>query len=630
MSTASESADSLLSLINDILDFSKIEAGKLQLEQVDFELREEIGAALKPLGVRAHAKKLELAWRVDADAPCWVSGDPVRLRQILTNLIGNAIKFTESGEVVLDVQLPEPMDDHVALKFSIRDTGVGVAPEQASRIFDAFQQADTSTTRQYGGTGLGLAITSRIVQAMGGRIELESVPGQGSTFQITIHLRPSSQPHPLRKTPDLSNQRVLLVDDNATSRKILIELLGDWGADVEAVDNAAAAMWSLQTVSEGSSPLPLMICDQCMPGIDGLSLIERVRAESRLRETRCILLTSGLQPNQMQRCEELGVSSHLMKPVKHSELSTALQTALGSSRTAADIVPSPSDDKSIRLPPLKILLAEDGKANQKMAVGLLEKWGHQVDVAANGDEAVASWRQRSFDLILMDVQMPVRDGLEATRMIREEERATSAHIPIVAMTAHAMKGDRERCVAAGMDDYVAKPVRKGDLYRALKVFFPPIAAEAPVDDVKDESIVVVNWTEALRNVGGDRDLLLEVIHITLEQMPMLLQDLDVAISSGDGKAAQRLAHTVHGESRALAAKHAETLASRIEAAAARQDLRAAGRDVPKLREAVAQLTADCRDFLDSFARDNKLIPATSPKGTPPTQPTVQPDGRNPG
>ncbi len=305
LSTASESAESLLLLIDDILDFSKIEAGKLDLEQVDFELREEIGAALKPLGVRAHARGLELAWRVNAAAPDWVSGDPMRLRQILTNLIGNAVKFTESGEIVLDVRLHDNVGEEVILGFSIRDTGVGVAPEQASRIFAAFQQADSSTTRQYGGTGLGLAITSRIVHAMGGRIDLESTPGKGSTFRATIRLRLASQTHAVCPPPRLDGGRCLIVDDNAASRRILAELLSEWGGDVQAVGSAATALEALRTAAEGSTSLPLVVCDLRLSGTDGLALIEDVRgAQAAGRPLHPVNLGTAARSNAALRGAE--------------------------------------------------------------------------------------------------------------------------------------------------------------------------------------------------------------------------------------------------------------------------------------------------------------------------------------
>ena len=466
LTIVSESAESLLSIINQILDFSKIEAGKLELEAVDFDVRDEVGDTLKSLGIRAHAKNLELAWHVHADVPDWLRGDAIRLRQVLVNLIGNAIKFTEQGEVFVDVGCEPSDDSQIRLHVSVRDTGVGIPEDKREHIFSAFEQADTSTTREYGGTGLGLAITTSIAKAMGGSVWVESVRGEGSTFHFTGNFVASIEPpeHKKKEFPDLTNLQVLVVDDNATNRRILKEMLESWGMSVETVEGGPQAIDALQEFIAEHGSLPLMISDVHMPVMDGFMLTEELRSRSALREIAIIILTSGGRVGDVRRCEELGVSAHLMKPVKQSELLEAIVVAVGSRSPR----PQEATDEPASLPPLQILLAEDGKANQIVAVGLLTRWGHTVEVAENGEEAVELWQTGSFDVILMDVQMPVLDGLEATRRIRELEGDSGKHIPIVAMTARAMKGDRELCLAAGMDDYVSKPIRKPELYRALK------------------------------------------------------------------------------------------------------------------------------------------------------------------
>jgi two-component system, sensor histidine kinase and response regulator len=472
LTIVSESAESLLAIMNQILDFSKIEAGKLELEKLDFDVREEVGDVLRSLGLRAHSNGLELVWHVHSDVPFWLNGDPVRLRQVLINLVGNAIKFTNEGEILVDVQLAGEDDDLVTLHYSVRDTGPGIPQEKQQQIFRAFEQVDTSTTRKYGGTGLGLAISSRIVEAMGGRMWLDSHPGVGSTFHFDVTLRRGARPHS-RTLPDLQDLKVLVVDDNATNRRILQEMLEAWGVTVDAVADAATALDRLKQSVRDHKPLPLVISDVNMPQMDGFMLTECLRDQESLREVTVILLTSGGRGGDLTRCEQLKVARHLMKPVKSSELLDAITDAAGpavgdsAAEDTRDANES-ADEEPVAMAPLKILLAEDGKANRMIATALLRKWGHSVEVALDGEEAVARWQREPFDVILMDVQMPALDGLEATRRIRELEGKTDHRTPIIAMTAQAMKGDRERCLAAGMDDYVSKPIRRNELQRALQ------------------------------------------------------------------------------------------------------------------------------------------------------------------
>ncbi|MDA0831794.1 MAG: response regulator [Planctomycetota bacterium] len=465
LNVVNESAESLLTIINEILDFSKIEAGILDLESVEFDLREEIGTTLKSMGQRANAKHLELAWHVHSDVPVWLTGDPARLRQIVVNLVGNAIKFTEQGEVLVDVTCEQSNDSQITLKISIQDTGVGIPHEKLKSIFSAFEQADSSTTRQFGGTGLGLTITARIAEAMGGKIEVDSIPGQGSTFHVTLVFQASNRSQlDQQALPDLIDLPVIVVDDNETNRRILKEMLQSWNMIVETAEGGPQAIKVLQQTLSRQQGLPLVITDVNMPGMDGFTLTERLRSIAEYQDVAIIMLTSGGRPGDAKRCENLGVSAHLIKPVKQSELLDAILIAIGRRSQKQRIVASSQPSvTSTPLPGMKILLAEDGKTNQRLAVGLLSKWGHEVIVAENGEEAVAQFQADTFDLILMDVQMPVLDGIGATCRIRELERNTNRHTPIIALTARAMKGDREMCLMAGMDGYLSKPLRSAEL-----------------------------------------------------------------------------------------------------------------------------------------------------------------------
>ncbi|NLY01306.1 MAG: response regulator [Rhodopirellula sp.] len=466
-----ESADSLLTIINDILDFSKIEAGKLDLEETVFGLRERVGDAMKSLALRADDKGLELAWRIHPDTPDALLGDPIRLGQILLNLVGNALKFTEAGEVVLEVNCESRTDSEAVLRFVVRDTGIGLSEDALTKIFEAFTQADASTTRKYGGTGLGLAISSRLVALMDGRLWAQSKVGEGSVFQFVARFklatakpggRPSIKPAVVREA------RVLIVDDNATNRLILQEMTRNWGMHPIAVSSAHEAISVLRKAHEEKARVPLVLSDVNMPDVDGLTLTKWIREDSQLADTAVIVLTSGAHPEDLKRCTELKVAAHLMKPVKQSELLGAIEMSLGAAVSVdADLETHRGESKQPRLP-LHVLLAEDSLVNQKLAVGLLEKHGHSVTIANNGKEAIAALASQSFDAVLMDVEMPEMDGLEATAVIRVKERQTGTHVPIIAMTAHAMKGDRERCLEAGMDDYVSKPIRAQQLLETLE------------------------------------------------------------------------------------------------------------------------------------------------------------------
>ena len=477
--TTKSSADNLLTLLNDILDFSKIEAGRLDISPVDFRLRDCVTESLHALAMRADENGLDLLCRVAPEVPDDLLGDPGRLRQIVINLVGNAIKFTVRGEVAVEVTLEPGAGERVMLHFRVADTGIGIPPEKHKAVFEAFEQADASTTRKYGGTGLGLAISRRLVELMGGRIWLESpradlaadAPGPGSAFHFTVAMAlgaapPRTDPEPLDGVP------VLIVDDNATNRTILVEMLRARGMKPLAVENGEATLAALEQARADGCPYPLAILDFHLPDMDGSTLAARIRAQAELRDTHLFMLTPSGQRGDAVRYRELGIEVYLLKPVKPSALFEAIARSLG--QPAAGLLPLTRHLLNESRRKLRVLLAEDNAINQKLAVNLLEKQGHSVTVANDGNEAVAAVEDGEFDVVLMDVQMPNMSGLEATAAIRALERGTARHLPIVAMTAHAMKGDEERCLAAGMDGYISKPIQPDHMMDVIaQITSPP-------------------------------------------------------------------------------------------------------------------------------------------------------------
>jgi signal transduction histidine kinase/DNA-binding response OmpR family regulator/integral membrane sensor domain MASE1 len=467
LQTVKMSSDSLLSVINDILDFSKIEAGKIDLEAVEFHLCECVEATLKTFALRSEEKGLELLCEIAAGVPEFVEGDEGRLRQILTNLVGNAIKFTERGEVTVTVG-PEDGENGM-LRFTVEDTGVGIPEEKLRLIFDPFSQADNSTTRKHGGTGLGLTISSRLAELMGGKIWVESEVGRGARFHFTARLKSSNglaKAEASGATEIPRGARVLVVDDNETSRRILEGMLRGWELEVKRVANGEAALAELN-----GGEYALVVTDRNMPGMDGFALISRMRATPGLGETKILLLSSAGQQGDGERCKELGGASLLVKPIRRLELREAVARLLGGARGEKEIAASVRapmrEDRALR-GGLRILLVEDNQVNQRLAKRMLEKRGHVVEVAANGREALAALERSSYDLVLMDVQMPEMDGMEATALIRGKEKLSGGHQRVVALTAHAMKGDEERCLASGMDGYLTKPIRPEALDELLE------------------------------------------------------------------------------------------------------------------------------------------------------------------
>jgi two-component system sensor histidine kinase/response regulator len=477
LETVKMSGDSLLTVINDILDFSKIEAGKIDLEAIDFNLRDSLETTLKTLAVRADEKGLELLCEVAPEVPEVVRGDSSRLRQIVVNLVGNSIKFTEKGEIAVKVQVERKEGADFLCRFTVADTGIGIPEDKRELIFKPFSQADTSTTRKYGGTGLGLTISTRLVQMMGGKIWVESEVGQGSQFHFTVCLgRVDAKEIKLGTTapPELlRGVRVLVVDDNRTNCRILEGMLARWQMKPTAVNGGKGALEQLVAARQAADPYSLILTDMHMPDMDGFALVEQIRKRPELSTATIMMLTSAGHRGDAVRCQELGVAAYLLKPIRQSELREAVGRVLGA-RQHDGAIPliTRYSLQDAREPDacLRVLLAEDNLVNQRLAVRLLEKRGHQVVVAGTGLEALKALEKESFDLVLMDVQMPEMDGLEATAILREKEKVTGLHQPVVALTAHAMKGDREKCIEGGMDGYLTKPIRPQELNQLLDIY----------------------------------------------------------------------------------------------------------------------------------------------------------------
>jgi PAS domain S-box-containing protein len=606
LDTVKHSADALLRVINDILDFSKIEAGKLELDSSPFSLREMLGDTLHLLAFRAAQKGLELAGRVAPDVPDDLVGDPGRLRQIIINLVGNAIKFTERGEVTVEVRAADraaanPQSAIYNLQFSVRDTGIGIPPAKHDLIFQSFAQADTSTTRKYGGTGLGLTISARLVEMMGGRIWVESEVEKGSTFHFTTPLvRQGPQAdRPVPQPVNLEGLRVLVVDDNATNRRILEEVLGHWDMRVTLVDGGRPALAALEQAHDAGESFALVLIDGHMPGMDGFMLAERIQQNPRLAGTTLVVLTSGGQPGDIAECRRLGIASYLLKPVKQSDLLRALTNALRlprrgeASAEPALVAPGESQQR------LRVLLAEDNPVNQRLAVRLLEKRGHTTVLAGNGKEALAALEGQTFDLVLMDVEMPEMGGFEATAAIRAREQGTRRRLPILAMTAHALKGDRERCLAAGMDGYVAKPIQAQELWRVIQEIVstsapgePAAPTTGPFEDVLDPAAV-------LEGVGGDRVLLREVVQLFVTQAPRWLAEIRDALGRGDVGRLRRTTHTLRGAVSNFGTGSAYQEAQRLDTLARTGDLAAAAGACASLEKQVDRLLP----ALTALARD---------------------------
>ncbi len=585
MEMVKSSGGTLLRVINDILDFSKIEAGKLEICNEPFSIRDCVGETLKPLGIRADDKNVELLCEIQPDMPDHLIGDAVRLHQIIINLVGNALKFTHVGEILLKIESTSMTRDQISLQISVTDTGIGIPDEKIKTIFEAFEQADGSTTRKYGGTGLGLAITTRLVQMMGGQIWLKSEVGKGTTFYLTLqlglHADQTNKPD-ISKSVNLTDMNVLVVDDNATNRRILSAMLTNWRMNPTAVEDGFLAIAKLRKAQKMGNKFGLIIVDVNMPEMDGFQVIENIRAEDRLKDITIMMLSSASRIEDARRCKELGVASYLSKPVTQSTLLDNIVTVLSESSARTRVTGPPMVRKEMpRQNRIEILLAEDNAVNQKLCVRLLEKMGHDVTLAVNGLEAVELSEHHQFDMVLMDIQMPKMDGLQATREIRNRETASSAsqHLPIVALTAHAMTGDRERCLESGMDGYVMKPLDPMLLAEEIVRIVPaaeleanepakPEAFKAVETDEKGETIRDKNNNElslepsqpafdiasALDRTGGDIELFCEIAEFFIDLAEEMVEKIDVSIKSGDLDMVSKVAHSLKGSAGNLSAK----------------------------------------------------------------------------
>lgn len=598
---ASQSAETLLRLINNILDFSKIEAGKFELESVGFKLRDTLGDTLQTLAGRASAKGVELTYYIPPDVPDDLVGDPGRLCQIMVNLTGNAVKFTEQGEIAIKVKLQSQLDHDVYLHFSVSDTGTGIPQEKQSLIFEAFRQADSSMSRLYGGTGLGLAISSHLVEMMKGRIWVESQVGKGSTFHFLVpfSLQKKVSIEPVSEPTTLYGLRVLVVDDNKTNRLILEEMLNNWQMKPITVDSGRKALLEMDEAVKADQPFYLALLDGMMPEMDGFTLAEKIKQNPDLGQTKLIILSSAGRLESKARCHQLGIDYCLMKPVKQSELLDSIITVLSVATADEVSQQTTGGEPPESITSLRILLAEDGLVNQKVAVNLLEQRGHKVVVANNGRQALDILDSESFDLVLMDVQMPGMDGFEATAKIREQEKKSGAHIPIIAMTAHAMKGDRERCLEAGMDDYIAKPIRAMDLYKKVEAVIEGGYESQPKGEETIETKEFIDRDKILKQIGGNDESLKEIVELFVVESCKLLTRIKDAIINNDPSGLQRAAHTLKGSIRLFGVESPADAALQLEIMGRDKNMTGAEKALLKLNKEVEHLIPRLRDMTKS-------------------------------
>ncbi|MGC9454238.1 MAG: response regulator [Phycisphaerae bacterium] len=616
-----ESADALLDVINDVLDYSKIEAGKLELSPVDFSLRDCVGDTLSALAIRASGKGVELACDIRPEVPDALVGDAGRLRQIIINLVGNAIKFTEQGEIVVRVETRQETEEQATLLFSVSDTGIGIEPQKQKLIFDAFEQADGSTTRKYGGTGLGLAISSQLVSLMGGRIWVESEVGEGSTFSFTadfdLQKAPAQEDQRRSRVTDLRDLRVLVVDDNATNRRIMTEMFRNWSMDPLAAESGEAALRLMHQAKAEGKPVQLVVLDACMPDRDGFEVAEMIRRDPELCQVRMLMLSSAGRRGDSARCRSVGVSAYLTKPVKQSMMLDTVVTVMGSGdgESDHDLVTRHSLREDSRK--LNVLLAEDNPVNQKLAKRLLEKRGHRVTLAENGRQVLERLEQceQPFDVILMDVQMPEMSGFEATAAIRSQEKDTGGHMPIIAMTAHAMKGDREKCLEGGMDNYVSKPISPDALFKAIDEVIEQFGRKQDDEVVIDDNISeeaassandvgdggpeksegatmdkqILDIDELKDRIGGDDEIVGEILGVFRDTCEESMQAISDAIDSGDPTRIERSAHALKGALGNIAAHKAHEVALKIEKMGESGDVEGARNAFAELRERIQEL-----------------------------------------
>ena len=608
--TAHRAGESLLAIIDDILDFSKIDAGKLALEHVEFDLRQTIEDVVALLAEGAQRKGLEFACRMAAELPQRVRGDPVRLRQILTNLVNNAIKFTERGEILVDMR----RGDGDRVRLSVSDTGVGIAPEAAATLFQPFHQGDNSTSRKFGGTGLGLAIVRQLAELMGGTVELETAPGKGSTFSVTVRLEPVASATATPAARDsLAGLRLLIVDDNPTNRSILLQHAIEWQMDASIASNGAEALDLLRAASAGGKPFDLAILDMKLPGMDGIELTRAIKADASLAALKLVMLSSLDAADDIERARELGVDRCLTKPVRRVELQACISALVGavapSAPQCAGVVVAPVPPPApLTLATARVLLAEDNAMNQELALEMLEDTGYRVTLVENGRQALAALASEAFDVVLMDCQMPELDGFEATRRLRQQEAETGRRrTPVIALTANAMSGDSDRCLEAGMDDYVAKPYSRDKLLAALALWTQPTittaratpgAEGAPVAPAATGAGAIdVRALQALRAMqrAGRPSVLARMLDLFDRDAPRLLAEMRDAVGTSDLETLRDAAHTLKSNcanvgATALAAtcREIEQLARAADTAAAAVPLAAAEEELGRVLAALAQ------------------------------------------
>jgi len=587
------SADSLLTVINDILDFSKIGAGKLQLNPIPFSLFDSLDHTLKALAVQADKKGLELIYQIASDVPEALIGDPGRLNQVVVNLVGNAIKFTPGGEVVLRVACESTTPHQVSLHFTVSDTGIGISEAQQARIFEVFTQADGASTRSHGGSGLGLTISKQLVEMMGGRMWVESIAAAGSVFHFTATFELQARAETPPGRADLSSVRglrVLIVDDNATYRRVLADSLTHWHMQPVTVDTSQNAFEILQHGQQAHEPFELVLLDAVMPGLDGFALAERIKQHPGLAAATIMMLTASGQRGDAVRCRELGIASYLTKPIRQSELLDAILTVLGrppQQNQPSTLVTRHSLRESRQH--RDILLAEDNPVNQKLLVRLLENQGQSVVAVGSGREVLAALEHDSFDLVLMDVEMPEMDGLQAAAVIRHREQQTGRHLPIIALTARAPQEDQDRCLEAGMDRCVSKPIRADELLAVVEGMLVDTPSPAVQDPLGSSSAALFDRSAALAYVDGDMGLLREMAELFLADYPQQMAKIQAAIAGSNSQALMRAAHSLKGVVGTFAAKATYEAALRLEMIGESGDLLAAPEAYAALEIAISRL-----------------------------------------
>ena len=595
------SAYSLLSIINNILDFSKIEAGKLEFEQTPFSLRHFMDESMKIMGIKSHEKGIELAYRIAPGVPDHLLGDAARLRQVLLNLIGNAIKFTDEGEVIVYVATQSQTEYDVFLHISVVDTGIGIPVDKQRSIFGVYNQADVTTVRRYGGTGLGLAVSAQLVNLMGGRIKIKSQPGHGSRFRFTARFI-RQQDREVRQNeathPGLTGLKVLVVDDNVSIRKILREILENNKMNPVPASGAKETRDILLKAQAEGTPFDLILLDSDMPGKDGFALAAWI-IRQKISDAGIIMMLTFPHFRRKPELEELGITASVLKPVGALELVSVILNFLGIAKPASDLA-AKTPQRVIRVPsrPLKILVAEDTPFNQKFILRLLENWNHQTTLVENGCQALEAFKREPFDIVLMDVQMPEMDGLETTRKIREWEsgmgKSEFKSIPIIALTAHVVKGDRERCLEAGMDEYVSKPIDTDKLFEAIEklTHTPGIAKSVAADPV------TVDNTSLLKAFDGDWNFLKEVVEVFIEDYPRLLDNLRRSFNEGDCDTFMRSAHSLKGMLKNFRADAAAEVAFDLEKKGRKADLNGVQADIESLAAQIAEVDNTLRNMIE--------------------------------